>query len=621
MKLVRFNGYRVGVTDGHKVVDASALCGATEGDWPPVAMNRLIRDFGALQPALLKLLAEQAGTPLAEVRLETPIPWPNKLMAYPVNYHDHAKEMASRGLANVQGYFLKSNSSLCGAADVIELPNLPGREVHHECEIALVIGKPCRHVPAERAMEHVFGFACLLDMTVRGKEERVFRKSYDTFTPVGPWIVTADEVPDVANIDMKLWVNGELRQQANTRDLIVDMPNMVSIASSASTLYPGDMIATGTPAGVGPVRDGDRVTIEVEHVGRMTLRVVQGSRGANVVLEKPYEFHAHAARPPAMTPEVSKRDLMAASDLNGLYPVLANNLMTAGWHKKRASLWQEPRTEYRPLHWRYEVGVLALDQAGRWMDTKLAERRNLLLYNPVGDNDYDTVRTLVAAYQMIKPGEHARAHRHSPNALRLVLDAEPDACYTVVDGVKLPMRSGDLLLTPGNAWHSHFNVGHDNAYWIDVLDVPLVHRLEPMFVDYLPGGTQQVQSSPDAHPCYFPRADVLSQMAPLAAQDGVKRLRLGTPDVWKTIALTYRQFAGGAREAARTDTANHIFCVLSGRGTARIGDQTFEFSRGDVMAAPSWKPYSFEAGENDTLLVEMSDEPVMRLLGFYREQA
>jgi 2-keto-4-pentenoate hydratase/2-oxohepta-3-ene-1,7-dioic acid hydratase in catechol pathway len=293
MKVVRFNGFRIGVTDGRKVVDASTLCGASEGDWPPVAMNRLIRDFDALRPRLAALLANEAGVALDSVRLETPVPWPNKLMAYPVNYHDHAKEMANSGMAGLassQGYFLKSASSLSGAADPIELPKLPGREIHHECEIALVIGKQCRDIPVERAMEHVFGFACLLDMTIRGKEERVFRKSYDTFTPVGPWLVTADEVPDVANIEMKLWVNDELRQHANTRDLIVDMPNMVSIASSASTLYPGDLIATGTPAGVGRVVDGDVVTIEVAHVGRMAVRVAQGARGANIVFEKPYEF-------------------------------------------------------------------------------------------------------------------------------------------------------------------------------------------------------------------------------------------------------------------------------------------------------------------------------------------
>lgn len=290
MKLVRFDGWRIGVTNGTKLVDVSSLCGASASDWPPVSMNRLIRDFSGLRADLEKRLQQEPGIQLADVHLETPVPWPNKLMAYPVNYHDHAKEMASRGLANIQGYFLKANSSLSGASDVIELPALPGREIHHECEIALVIGKECRDVSVADAMDNVFGFACLMDMTVRGKEERVFRKSYDTFTPVGPWIVTADEVPDFANINMKLWVNDELRQQANTRDLIVDMPNMVSIASSASTLYPGDLIATGTPAGVGPVRDGDIVTIEVENVGRMEIRVVQGTKGANIVFEKPYEF-------------------------------------------------------------------------------------------------------------------------------------------------------------------------------------------------------------------------------------------------------------------------------------------------------------------------------------------
>ena len=290
MKIVRYHHGQVGVTDGQRVVDLSDLCGASADEWPPVSIHRLIRDFDRLRPEIAERLATRPGEPLDRVRLETPVPWPNKLMAYPVNYHDHAKEMASRGLASVQGYFLKSASSLVGPADTIELPALPGREVHHECEIALVIGQGGRQIPVERAMEHVFGYACLLDMTVRGKEERVFRKSYDSFTPVGPWIVTADEVPDPADIEMRLWVNGELRQHANTRDLIVGIPEMVSVASSASTLHPGDLIATGTPAGVGPVRDGDVVTIEVARIGRMSLPVVQGHRGANPVFDKPYEF-------------------------------------------------------------------------------------------------------------------------------------------------------------------------------------------------------------------------------------------------------------------------------------------------------------------------------------------
>ena len=293
MKIVRYDGGHLGITDGTKVVDIGKLCDVTPQEWPPVGVIRLIRDFERLRPQLERGLATQEGVSLASVRLETPVPWPNKLMAYPVNYHDHAREMASTGLANIQGYFLKANSSLIGPADAVELPALPGREIHHECEIALVIGKQGRQIPVERAMEHVFGYACLLDMTVRGKEERVFRKSYDTFTPVGPWIVTADEVPDPEDIGMRLWVNDELRQQSNTRDLIVNIREMVAVASSASTLYPGDLIATGTPAGVAKVVPGDRITIEVDHVGRMTVPVVQGENGANVVFAKPYEFVRH----------------------------------------------------------------------------------------------------------------------------------------------------------------------------------------------------------------------------------------------------------------------------------------------------------------------------------------
>ena len=289
MKFIRFNDDRIGLTDGEKVVDITAIA-APEGDWPPVGINRLIRDYDALRERFEMALAEASPLRLADVKLLTPVPWPNKLIAFPVNYHDHAVEMSSRGLANIQGFFLKANSSLSGASEPVELPDLAGREIHHECELAVIIGKQGRQIPAERAFEHVFGYACLLDMTVRGKEERVMRKSYDSFTPVGPWIVTADEVPDPSNIDMKLWVNGELRQSANTRDLIVDIPQMIAIASSAATLYPGDVIATGTPAGVGLVKDGDIIEIAIERVGSMRVPVVQGDRGRNIVFAKPYAF-------------------------------------------------------------------------------------------------------------------------------------------------------------------------------------------------------------------------------------------------------------------------------------------------------------------------------------------
>jgi 2-keto-4-pentenoate hydratase/2-oxohepta-3-ene-1,7-dioic acid hydratase in catechol pathway len=260
------------------VIDVSSVEGLADGQWPPVAMNRLIADFAKYRPALEKA-AQGPGVPLSSVKLLTPVPWPNKVIAYPVNYHDHGAEMGANYRATVQGWFLKPNSSLSGAGEPIVLPELPGRRIDHECELAIIIGKQGRNVRREDWRDYVFGYACLLDMVVRGKEERVFRKGFDTFCPVGPWITTADEISDPTAIEMKLWVNGELRQHANTRDLVLDIPGMVEMAAAVSTIYPGDIIATGTPAGVGPVRPGDKVRIAIEQVGEMTLDVIQGKGG------------------------------------------------------------------------------------------------------------------------------------------------------------------------------------------------------------------------------------------------------------------------------------------------------------------------------------------------------
>jgi 2-keto-4-pentenoate hydratase/2-oxohepta-3-ene-1,7-dioic acid hydratase in catechol pathway len=290
MKIARFNGGRIGIVVGDTIRDVTVAAGIDPAEWPPVGPVRLIADFAALRDKLAAAAQMASPLPLDEAWLETPVPWPNKVIAYPTNYRDHAAEMASTTRADLQGYFLKANSSLSGPNDPIELPDVPGREVHHECEIAVVIGKQGRQIPIARAIDHVFGYSCLLDITIRGKEERVMRKSFDTFTPVGPWIVTADEIPDPADIGMRLWVNGEKRQEATTKDLIVDIAQMIALASSASTLYPGDLIATGTPAGVGPIRDGDRVTIEVDHVGRMSVPVVASKRGSSPVFSAPYEF-------------------------------------------------------------------------------------------------------------------------------------------------------------------------------------------------------------------------------------------------------------------------------------------------------------------------------------------
>jgi gentisate 1,2-dioxygenase len=310
----------------------------------------------------------------------------------------------------------------------------------------------------------------------------------------------------------------------------------------------------------------------------------------------------------------------AAKGLDDLYPVFNEARYTAGWHKKRRSLWKEPATEFTPRHWSYAEAYAALEKASQWIDTELAERRNLLMFNPVGDNDYDTVRTLVSAYQMIKPNEHARAHRHTPNALRLVLDAG-HGLFTVVNGVKIPMIPGDVLLTPGGCWHSHYNEGADTACWIDFLDVPLVHRLEPMFYEEHPDVYQTVAEEPVAHPYWFKRADIdaaLDEAAP--DENGVCRHLLASAEHMLTMDLTCIRMPAGARIGPQRDTASRIFAVTKGAGTFVSGDQSFAFNRGDVFAAPGWARHEITAAE-DCDLFEVNDRPALDKLGFYIREA
>ena len=287
MKLASFNQGRLGVVAGDRLTDISDLVPLPAGFWPPVGMLKLIADFAALKPRIEDAARTRKSVPLASVRLEAPVQWPNKLIAYPANYHAHAEEMRSSYRADTQGFFLKANSCISGPNDPIVLPAIKGPEIHHECELAIFIGRGGRGISLECAMQHIFGYACLMDMTVRGKQERVMRKSFDTFCPIGPYIVTADEISDPANLDLQLTVNGVVKQKANTRDLVLDIPNMIAMASSVMTLYPGDIIATGTPAGVGPMKPGDKVKIEFERVGSMTLDVIQGATGKNSIFAQP----------------------------------------------------------------------------------------------------------------------------------------------------------------------------------------------------------------------------------------------------------------------------------------------------------------------------------------------
>jgi 2-keto-4-pentenoate hydratase/2-oxohepta-3-ene-1,7-dioic acid hydratase in catechol pathway len=277
MRLVVFDDSRLGLLRDERVVDVSDLVGAGAAEWPPVFLLRAIAGFDGLRPRLEEAGRSRAGVPLGQVQLRAPVVFPNKVIAAPVNYRAHIEEMRPLIKGELHaiekyGVFLKAPSSVVGPGTTVELP-FPDRRTDHEVELGVVIGRTARDVAAADAMRYVFGYTGVMDITVRGEEDRSTRKSFDTFTPVGPVLVTADEIPDPHGLQLQLWVNGERRQNGNTRDMIWNVPRLIEYASHVMTLYPGDLFSTGTPEGVGPLTPGDEVTLEVERIGRMSVRI------------------------------------------------------------------------------------------------------------------------------------------------------------------------------------------------------------------------------------------------------------------------------------------------------------------------------------------------------------
>jgi len=319
----------------------------------------------------------------------------------------------------------------------------------------------------------------------------------------------------------------------------------------------------------------------------------------------------------------SRQDLAQSGSLEELYGKLEKVRMGAGWNKPTPSLWAAPRKTFVPAHWAYEQARGALDAAGRLINTELAERRNLILVNPAEGNTYGTVRTLVAAYQMIMPGEWARAHRHTPNALRLILDAEPGT-YTEVDGTNIAMEPGDVLLTPNWSTHGHGNNSKACAYWLDFLDAPLVQLLEPMFFEPCEEegheAFEQEHAAPTTDsPFVFTLKETLRRFDERKPDPGGPfgtQIALGAPAL-DTTALFMMRLAPGVRTATHRTTANNIFAVVRGTGATTVDGGRFAWRRGDVIAAPAWRPHFHEASD-DAILFRITDEPVMQRLGFYR---
>lgn len=295
MKLVSFDGGRVGVRDGDTgIIEVTSLVpGGHDPAWPATTMPRAIAAFDSISEVLSERGAELPRLDVGSVALQAPVPWPGQLIALPANYDDHIGEMNSPNRADRNGFFVLSPTSISGPSDPIVLPELDGYRIDHECELALIIGRPGFRIDADDALEHVFGYACLVDMTVRGPQERAMRKSFPSFTPLGPHLVTRDEIADPDNLRLRLEVNGQTRHDGTTADMIVGIRDGIALISSVVPLSPGDVIATGTPAGVAGVEVGDQLRIAVEGVGAMQLEIVQGSGGDNI---------AFAGRAPAHVP-------------------------------------------------------------------------------------------------------------------------------------------------------------------------------------------------------------------------------------------------------------------------------------------------------------------------------
>lgn len=282
MRLCFFNDNRLGLVEGDSVRDVTAAITAPRSAHYPFPVHDV---FVAELPGICKRIANLADDGrrigVAELALLPPVLNPGKLVAAPVNYQAHLDEAiedhATFSRANVRkiqetGLFLKATSSLIGVSAPILIAH-PDRRTDHEIELAAIIGRKCYRVQRSDALSYVAGYTIGLDITIRGPEERSLRKSLDSYSVLGPWLVTADEFGDPSDHEMTLHVDGELRQHANTRDLIMDVAELIAFASSYYTLMPGDVIFTGTPEGVGPIRPGNRIDAQIRGIGSLTMEV------------------------------------------------------------------------------------------------------------------------------------------------------------------------------------------------------------------------------------------------------------------------------------------------------------------------------------------------------------
>ena len=274
MKLVYFNDFHLGVLKGDTVVDVTSVVRKIPHTGPGDLMNSLIARFAEYRGPLERAAAEGTGVPVAQVKIRPPLPKPVNVDCMAVNY----MEDGTRKEAAPINAFHKSPGCVVGHGDTLVLPDISATVFEGEAELAVVIGKPASNVPAAKAMDYVFGYVNFIDGSARGVTRLgnsfYMMKSRASFAPIGPYLVTADEIRDPHQLQVRLWVNGQLKQNYNTNDMANKIPRCIEWITSIHDLEPGDILATGTNhRGLSAFQDNDTIELEIDGLGRLVVKV------------------------------------------------------------------------------------------------------------------------------------------------------------------------------------------------------------------------------------------------------------------------------------------------------------------------------------------------------------
>lgn len=275
MKIAFVDDYKLSIVAGQNVFDVHDLVAAIPHLTHQDLLEGVIAAYQDLKPKFENAVKTRKGKPVAQAKFRAPVPQPSKIVCMAGNYMESGTIPAPYDV----DAFLKSPASIIGDGEIVVLPDAPATVFQHESELGVVIGKKASKVKAAQALDHVFGYLNFVDVSARGinpngRNSFWWQKSWDTFGPIGPWIATRDEIPDPQKLHIKLWNNGDLRQDFSTSDMARGVAQVIELISAEVTLLPGDILATGTNhLGLGPLQDGEKVEMEITGLGRLHVTI------------------------------------------------------------------------------------------------------------------------------------------------------------------------------------------------------------------------------------------------------------------------------------------------------------------------------------------------------------